>query len=388
MISALPSPIDMVAALVAEPTVSSVNPEFDMPNRGAIDRLAEWLDDLGFRIEIMPLDGEGSKANLLATLGEGNGGLVLAGHTDTVPYDRGAWNTDPFSLVEADGRLYGLGTADMKAFLALAVTAASRFRPHQLERSLSLLATSDEESGMDGAVAFAERGRAPGRYAVIGEPTGMRPVNLHKGVLMEAIRVHGRSGHSSDPRLGESALEGMHQVIARLLAWRTALQAEHRNLQFDVAVPTLNLGRIQGGDNPNRICGACELQLDLRPLPGMDIEALRQTLRSEVHKALAGTTLKVSFEPFFAAVPAFETSPNSAIVQATESLTGQPAGAVAFGTEGPFLNRLGMECVILGPGDVAQAHQPNEFIQRDRIEPTIELLAALIHRFCIAHHND
>ncbi|MFZ0255957.1 MAG: acetylornithine deacetylase [Gammaproteobacteria bacterium] len=384
MATALPSPIDMLTALIAVPTVSSVNPEFDMPNRGAVDLLASWLDDLGFRIEIMPLDSEGKKANLLATLGGGEGGLVLAGHTDTVPYDQRAWNTDPFCLIEADERLYGLGTADMKAFLAIAVHVAARFTSHRLQQPLSLLATADEESGMNGAAAFAERGRAPGRYVIIGEPTGMRPVHLHKGVLMEAIRLQGRSGHSSDPSLGESALEGMHQVITRLLAWRQVLQAEHCNGRFDVPVPTMNLGRIQGGDNPNRICGECELQLDLRPLPGMDIEALRQALRSQVYEALAGTSLMATFNPFFPAVPALETPSDSAIVQATETLTGKSAGAVAFGTEGPFLNRLGMESVILGPGDVAQAHQPNEFVRRSQIKPTIDLLEALIHQFCVA----
>lgn len=376
--------MEMVAALIAVPTVSSVNPELDMPNRAAIDLLASWLDDLGFRVNIMPLDSAGNKANLLATLGEGEGGLVLAGHSDTVPYDPHAWRTDPFRLAEADGRLYGLGTSDMKAFLALAVSAASRFTACQMRRPLSLLATSDEESGMDGAAAFAAHGHAPGRYAVIGEPTSLRPINLHKGVLMEAIRVHGRSGHSSDPSLGESALEGMHSVITRLLAWRAALQSEYHNGRFAVPVPTLNLGRIQGGDNPNRICGECELQLDLRPLPGMDMEALRQALRVQVREALAGSGLKATFNPFFAAVPAMETPPTSAIVQATESLTGKPAGAVAFATEGPYLNRMGMESVILGPGDVAQAHQPNEFLHRAQLEPTLALLEALIYRFCVA----
>lgn len=384
MPTALPSPLDMIASLIAAPSISSINPEFDMPNRAAIDVLASWLDDVGFHVTIMPLDNQGRKANLLATLGSGEGGLVLAGHTDTVPYDATAWTTDPFSLVEADGRLYGLGTADMKAFLALAVYTASRFTSRRLQRPLSLLATADEESGMNGAAAFAELGRPPGRYAVIGEPTGMRPVNLHKGVLMEAIHLQGRSGHSSDPSLGESALEGMYNVMTRLLAWREELQTQYRNPRFSVPVPTLNLGRIRGGDNPNRICAECELQIDLRTLPGIDIEALRQVLRTQVLEALAGSGLKVTFNPFFPAVPAFETSPTSAIVRLTEALTGQSAGAVAFGTEGPLLNRMGMESVILGPGDVAQAHQPNEFVRRSHIQPTIELLEALINHLCVA----
>ena len=376
----------MLAALVATPTVSSVNPELDMGNREAIELLASWLDELGFRIEVMPIDAKGNKANLLATLGSGDHGLVLAGHTDTVPYDQDAWRCDPFTLAATDDRLYGLGTCDMKGFLALAIQSTRAFTRRELKRPLSLLATADEESTMDGARAFAARGHAPGQYAVIGEPTGLRPVNLHKGVFMESICVHGRSGHSSDPKLGASALEGMHQVIGRLLAWREVLQRRHRNPQFSVPVPTLNLGRIRGGDNPNRICGQCELQIDLRPLPGMDLDEVRQALRTEIRAALKDTPLEVTFKPLFSGVPPFATPPESAIVRTAEELTGLPAEAVAFATEGPFLRQIGMETVILGPGDVAQAHQPNEFLPLARVAPTIELLTLLIHRFCVAEH--
>jgi acetylornithine deacetylase len=236
---------------------------------------------------------------------------------------------------------------------------------------------------MCGAQALVDTHRKLGRYAVIGEPTGLTPVRMHKGITMEAIRLTGRSGHSSDPALGTSALEGMYGAIGELLAWRAELQNTHRNPLFKVAVPTLNLGHIHGGDNPNRICAECELQIDLRPLPGMALEPLRNQLRERVIQALEGSGLQVEVNPLCSGVPAMETPASSAIVQAAERLTGCPAQAVAFATEGPYLSRLGMETLILGPGDIDQAHQPDEFLALERIQPCIDLLKSLIRRFCL-----
>src|SRR5690606_37299728 len=225
----------------------------------------------GFEIEVLPIPGQPHKANLIATLGRGAGGLVLAGHTDTVPCDPDRWASDPFSLTERDGRLYGLGATDMKGFFPVALEAARRFDQSKLQQPLIILATADEESSMDGARLLAELGRPKARYAVVGEPTGMKPVRMHKGIMMERVRVQGLAGHSSNPALGNNALEAMHLVIADLLAFRSELQNRYRNPGFAVPVPTLNLGHIHGGDNPNRICGHCELQFDLRPLPGMQV---------------------------------------------------------------------------------------------------------------------
>jgi acetylornithine deacetylase len=379
----IPSLLEMLAALIAVPSMSSVSPEFDTSNREVIELLADWLERLGFTVEVLPLPNRPDKANLIATLGSGPGGLVLAGHTDTVPYDEGRWNHDPFSLHEKDNRLYGLGTSDMKGFFALAIEAAKTFEAEQLKQPLILLATADEESSMDGAQALVELDRPMARYAVIGEPTGLRPVNAHKGIMMEAVRLTGRSGHSSDPSLGVNAIEGMYRVIGDLLAWREELQARHRDPLFQVPVPTLNLGHIHGGDNPNRICGACELHFDLRPLPGMELEALRATLNQRLQRLLGDSPLSWELSPLFHGVPPMHTSTTSAIVQAAEKLTGHDSEAVAFCTEGPYLTELGMETLILGPGDIAQAHQPDEYLALDRLQPTVELLQQLIRRFCL-----
>lgn len=374
---------DMLAALIAAPSMSSVSPEFDTSNRPVIDRLALWLSGMGFQVEVLPLPSQPHKANLIATLGQGPGGLVLAGHTDTVPYDEGRWNHDPFRLVEAEGRYYGLGTSDMKGFFALAIEAARGLRAGDLKQPLILLATADEESSMEGAQALVELGRPRARHAVIGEPTGLRPVNAHKGIIMEGIRLTGRSGHSSDPSLGNSALEGMHSVIGALLAWRGELQRDHRDPRFTVPVPTLNLGHIHGGDNPNRICGQCDLHIDLRPLPGMELDELRATLEHRLGETLAGSGLQLEVRRLFHGTPAMHTPATAAIVQAAEQLSGHPAEAVAFCTEGPYLNRLGMDTIILGPGDIAQAHQPDEYLALERIDPMVRILQGLIQRFCL-----
>jgi acetylornithine deacetylase len=377
-----PPLLEMIGALIREPSVSSARPDLDQGNRTVIDLLAGWLESAGFRVEITPLPDNPGKANLIATLGTGPGGLVLAGHTDTVPCNEDKWTHDPFQLTEADNRLYGLGTSDMKAFLALAIDALRTVDHSGLREPVILLATADEETSMAGARLLAEQDTLHARHAVIGEPTGLHPVRMHKGILMEAIRLHGHSGHSSDPALGNSALEAMHKVMTALLDWRTELQSQHRNPLFAVPVPTLNLGHIHGGDNPNRICPDCELHIDLRPLPGMGLEELRSQLHDCVTGTLADSGIQIEFEALFDGIPAMETSATAEITRLAEQLTGHTAGAVAFGTEAPYLQKLGMETIVLGPGDIAQAHQPDEFIALDRLQPTTRILQTLVKSVC------
>lgn len=378
-----PPPLNtMLRTLISIPSVSSLIPNLDQGNSTLIHHLAEWLEGAGYRVAVQALPGFPGKANLVATLGEGSDGLVLAGHTDTVPYDSEGWRHDPFSLTEEDNRLYGLGSSDMKSFLALAIEAARHLRVHDLQRPLTLLATADEESSMSGARELARSGTPLGRYAVIGEPTGLRPVRMHKGILMESIRLIGRSGHSSDPTLGNSALEGMHELLGELLQWRAELQSRYRNPFFAVPMPTLNLGHIHGGDNPNRICGQCELHLDLRPLPGLNPGQLREELELRVAKVAERRGLLWETESLFPGVPPMETASESPIVRFAEGLSGRPAEAVAFATEAPFLNTLGMETLVWGPGDIAQAHQPNEYLPIERIKPTLAGLRAMIRHFC------
>lgn len=196
-----------IRELIGTPSVSSVSADWDMPNAPVIASLAARLEHAGWSVEIQDLPGKPGKQNLIATLGKGEGGFILAGHTDTVPCNEQLWASDPFSLSERDGRLYGLGTADMKSFLAMAMAACEDLDPKLLKQPIILLATADEESSMAGARALLAAGKPKARYAVIGEPTNLQPIRMHKGIFMESIKVQGRSGHSSDPGLGANALE-------------------------------------------------------------------------------------------------------------------------------------------------------------------------------------
>ena len=374
---------ELMQQLIALPSISCTNPALDQGNRNVINTLASWLEDMGFSTDIQPLNADGSKANLIATIGKGSNGLVLAGHTDTVPFDENRWNSDPFRLTEANGRLYGLGTADMKSFFALIIEAIRDLDLSSLQQPLIILATADEETSMNGARALNAGHLQGARFALIGEPTGLKPVRMHKGMMMEAIRLTGLSGHSSNPALGNSALEAMHRVMTELLKWREELQHANNNPLFEIPVPTMNLGHIHGGDNPNRICGYCELQIDIRPLPGMNLTKLRNELEQRLQKTLAGTMISYETLTLLEGVPAIETPADSALVKVVEKLTGAPAEAVAFSTEAPFYNKLGMDSVVLGPGSINQAHQPDEYLALEQIKPTVKLIQDLVKQFCM-----
>ncbi|MGD9170234.1 MAG: acetylornithine deacetylase [Candidatus Thiodiazotropha sp.] len=374
---------EMLSRLVRAASVSSVNPAWDMSNREVIEHLESWFSALGFSTEVLPIPGHPDKYNLIASAGQGDEGLVLSGHTDTVPFDEAKWHSDPLTLQERDGRFYGMGSADMKGFFAVIIEAIRELPLQKLKQPLVIIATADEESTMCGAKSLTDLQRRLGRHAIIGEPTDMKPVRMHKGISMESIRITGKSGHSSDPSLGVNALDAMYLVLGEIIQWRSDLQHRYQNPAFKVAYPTLNLGHIHGGDNPNRICGQCELQFDLRPLPGMSLDNLRTELSERLNKCLPEAELSWELTPVFDGIPAMETPRDAAIIQAVEQLTHTESGAVAFATEAPYLNSMGMQTVICGPGSIDQAHQPDEYLPLRHIQPAINLIQSLIRQFCL-----
>lgn len=375
--------INQLRQLVATPSVSSTDPSWDQGNRDVIDLLASWLGDLGFHTEIQAVKADGSKANLIATLGTGPGGLVLAGHTDTVPFDEGRWQSDPLGLNERDQRLYGLGSTDMKGFFPLAIAAASAFKSSDLKQPLIILATCDEESSMNGARALVEAGRPRARAAIIGEPTSLVPVRMHKGIMMESVRITGQSGHSSNPELGNSALDGMHAVMGDLITYRGELQQRYHSDFFAIAGPTLNLGCIHGGDSPNRICGKAELHFDLRMTPGGNNDEVRAEIVERLAVIGQQRSLKIDLQPLVSSIAPFEQAADSDLVHLAERLTGHQAEAVAFATEAPFLQQLGMETIVMGPGSIDRAHQPDEYLELEQIKPCIALLQQFIRHYCL-----
>jgi acetylornithine deacetylase len=381
MKACLPDTREMIAQLIAAPSVSCYHADLDMGNRAVIDLLADWTETLGFDIEIQPINDR--KFNLIARAGSGSDGLVLSGHTDTVPCNPDLWKSDPFELLEKDDRFYGLGSCDMKSFLALALNASQAFDFSKLARPLTIVATADEESTMSGAKLIAQNGKKLGRYCVIGEPTSLKPIRQHKGSLSQSIRFKGRSGHASNPALGNNALEGMHELIGELLRYRDGLQKQYNDPAFAIPTPTLNLGHIHGGDNSNRICGDCELLIDIRFLPGMSFDALRTDIE-EMAAAVAGRRgLTCECQLLGDGLPAMDTAQASEIAQHLKFLTGKSAGSVAFGTEAPYYNGMQTETIVIGPGSIDQAHQPDEFLPIDQIDPTVDILKQLIHKFCM-----
>lgn len=369
---------DLFRQIIASNSISSISPELDHGNIQVINLLANRLRDFGFNCEIMNTGN--NKVNLIATLGSGPGGLVLAGHTDTVPCNENLWSSDPFKLSERDNRLYGLGSCDMKGFFPLAIEAVKQHLDKKLRHPLIILATSDEESSMAGAQALVKAGVPKARRAVIGEPTGLRPVSLHKGIMVEKLSVIGHSGHSSDPSLGKNAMETMQRILKQLMTFRDQLQ-QQKHPGFVIDYPTLNLGCIHGGDNANRICGDCYLAFEIRPVPGMDLDRLQTDLERQI--ASIANADKVDWHLDKLLVPPFCAEDHSELVALCETLTGHSAQSVAFATEAPYLQQLGMDVVVLGPGDIDVAHQPDEYLALDRIKPTIDFLSQLIGRCCL-----
>ena len=367
--------------LIALPTISSLDANEDLSNKTLIELLANWLSDLGFKTEILQVEGARQKYNLLATYGDGEGGLLLAGHTDTVPFDEGRWTFDPFTLTEQAGKLYGLGTADMKGFFAFVVDVVSRLDLSQTRKPIRILATADEETTMLGARTFAQHSQIRPDCAIIGEPTSLVPIRAHKGHMGEAIRITGKSGHSSDPDQGINAIELMHEATGHLLKMRDELKTRYRNDFFKVPYPTMNLGNIHGGDAINRICACCELQLDMRPLPHLAVEDLHDLLLNHLAPMLEKYGDLIEIRNLHGGIPGYECEHSAQIVQVVEKLLGVPCESANYCTEAPYIQQL-CPTLVLGPGSIEQAHQVDEFLETRYIEPTQALLTKLIQHFC------
>ena len=373
--------IERYRNLIALPTISSLEAAEDQSNKQLIELLATWLADFGFKTEIIRVEGSRDKYNLLATYGEGEGGLLLAGHTDTVPFDEGKWTFNPFVLTEQDGKFYGLGTADMKGFFAFIVDVLNQIDLNKLTKPLRILATADEETTMLGARTFVQHTHIRPDCAIIGEPTSLKPIRAHKGHVGEAVRITGKSGHSSDPDRGMNAIELMHQATGYLMNMRNQLREKYHNDLFKVPYPTMNFGNIHGGDAINRICACCELQFDMRPLPNLPVEDLYAMVNENLKPMLEQYGDLIEIRHLHDGIPGYECEHSAQVVQVVEKLLGEKCDAVNYCTEAPFIQQL-CPTLVLGPGSIEQAHQPDEFLETKFIEPTRELLTKMILHFC------
>ena len=380
----LPSFTALYRQLIQTPSISALDSQLDMSNKAIIDLLADWLQQLGFSITISQVPNSNNKYNLVACYGSGDGGLLLAGHTDTVPFDEGLWQKDPFQLTALDNKWYGLGTIDMKGFFAFVVEACKHIELTKLTKPLRILATADEETTMAGARAIAAAQSFRPDYAVIGEPTGMVPVFMHKGHMSEAIRITGRSGHSSDPANGINAIEIMHQVTGQLLQLQQKLKQQYACDHFVIPQPTLNFGHIHGGDSANRICGSCELHIDMRPIPGVSPDELFMLLNQALLPVQQQWPGAVDIYHLHEPIPAYACDGGSALIALAERLTGSSVIPVNYCTEAPFIQQLGCDTIVMGPGSIKQAHQPDEYLDLTSIAPTQAIITQLIQQVCRA----
>jgi acetylornithine deacetylase len=368
-----------LAQLVAIDSVSSRS------NRAITDYLAQRCRQLGLNVQRLPYTDENGveKTNLIALsrseFSNSAAELALVGHTDTVPYDA-KWN-EALQLTERDEKLFARGACDTKAFIAAALTAVSLSDLNRLRRPLALIFTADEEIGLIGAKRLAEAHAIQARYAIVGEPTSLRPMRAGKGYCLAEVTIKGREAHSAYPSLGSSAVFG----AARLIAAIETIAEELRDAQHDAFDPpytTLNVGLVKGGTAKNVIAGECRFTLEWRPIPGQDPQRLLEL----VERAIAAEKLR---DPAFVcevdaarADGGFETSTDSVLVTMLEDLSAKQAGTVAFGTEAAQMAQLGAEAVVLGPGDIRVAHRTGEFVPIAELEACVKILQQAIERLC------
>ena len=377
---------DILERLIGFDTVSS------RPNMALIRHVQDLLGNAGIACTLIP-DQTGTKANLYATVGpQDRGGVMLSGHSDVVPVEGQHWTRPPFQLTEAEGRLYGRGTADMKGFVACAIAALLQAKAVEpmLQVPLHLALSYDEEIGCMGVRSLIDLlAAAPFRpvMCIVGEPTGMQVASGHKGKVALRARCTGREGHSA---LAPLALNALH-LAADFVNIVREVQAEvaasgRKDGDYDVAYSTLHVGKLSGGVQVNIVPNSAVIDFEIRPLAEDDAEALIAGLRIRAEALVA--PLRAGFPEAAVEIerlwdyPGLGTAADAGVVRFVQSLTGSNGTIkVAFGTEGGLFDaRLGIPTVICGPGSMAQGHRPDEFVTIDQLQRCEAMLAALIRR--------
>jgi acetylornithine deacetylase len=370
----------LLERLVAFPTVAG------QPNQTLIEFVHDWLTDHGARVTVTPSDWRADGYNLHAALGpECAGGILLAAHTDVVAVDGQSWTSDPFSVRRSDGRLYGRGTTDMKGFIAATLAAIANASPRRLREPVAVALSCDEELGCKGVVSLLdELAGASSRpsLCLIGEPTRMRIADRHKGKVSLLVEVSGRAAHSSVPRRGVNAVTFAAHLVAKLDQLAGELDRGPGDDAFAVPHATLSVGPIHGGVSLNIVPDRCAFEFELRYPPGGDPQRLLQPIcdyAQTVAARMRGLAPEAGVELVeIAAYPPLNPSPEGVAILTSLGVEGAPI-AVDFGTEaGYYHQRLGTPSVICGPGDMAVAHQADEYIARDQLRAAEGLVTAAI----------
>jgi acetylornithine deacetylase len=369
--------VDVLAVLerlIAYPTVAGE------PNGELVADVAERLEALGAAVSVLPAHRDDAR-NLHAVLGPADApdGLLLAAHSDVVAVEGQPWTRDPFTLHVEHGRAYGRGTADMKGSLATVLAAMGELDRGRLRRPLHLALSSDEELGCLGVRPLLDTLAdlpAPPASAVVGEPTTLRVADRHKGKAASRVHVRGRAVHSSLAPSGVNAVAFAARLVTGLLALQDELAAETRDDSYSVPYATIGIGPISGGVSVNIVPDHCRLDVEVRALPEQDPEELMARMRAraaplEQEMRATHPDAAIEFEPL-SSYPGLRPAADAG---------GEPAIAVDFGTEaGLYQQRLGIPVVVCGPGDMAQAHQADEFIAVDQLTRGMRFVRELAER--------
>jgi len=360
----------MIERLIGFSTVSHDS------NLGLIEWTRDYLAGLGVTSRLT-YDASSKKANLFATLGEGKKpGLILSGHTDVVPVQGQAWDTDPFKATIKDGLLYGRGSADMKGFIGTMLAMAPKFLATNMDAPLHFALSYDEEVGCIGVRGLIkdlqDLGLKPAG-CIVGEPTSMQPIIAHKGTNRFRCCITGREAHSSYTTHGVNAIEYAARIIVyiRQMADRFA-QLETRDYGFTVPYTTMQTGLIHGGLASNIVPKECVFDFEARTMPGVDASDLFQEVQDFAKRLLPEMQVvepnaKIAFE-WLASAPGLNSNEQDAIVQLAASLSRhKPNGAVSYGTEAGLFQHAGIPTVVCGPGNIEQAHRPNEFVAMEQL---------------------
>jgi len=361
-------------------------------NLGLIEWARDWLGRHGVASRLT-YDKSGRKANLFATVPGGAGvdaraGLVLSGHTDVVPVDGQSWSTDPFRATIRDDRVYGRGTADMKGYLAVALAMTPRFLAAGLKAPVHFALSYDEETGCIGVRGLLEDLAASGirpAGCIVGEPTSMQVVVAHKGKRAFRCCVRGREAHSSLTPHGVNAIEYAARLVVHIRGIADRLRdTGPRNHGFDVPFTTMQTGTIRGGTAANIVPRECAFEFEFRYLPGADPDALADEIESYARDVLEPEMKRVAEDAgieFEAReeIPGLEIAEEHRLTELGKALTRNRAvGRVAYATEAGLFQKAGIPSIICGPGSIAQAHRPDEYV-------TFEQLAqceAFLERVC------
>ena len=306
--------------------------------------------------------------------------LALVGHTDTVPYDP-TW-TEALKLTESDGKLYGRGACDTKAFIAATLTAIESIDLKSLKQPLALVFTADEEIGCLGAKRLADARPFNVRYAIIGEPTSLQPMRAGKGYCLAEITVRGREAHSAYPQLGASAIFRAARLIDQIEEIAEDLKSDAR-AEFDPPYTTLNVGLIEGGTAKNIVAGECRFTLEWRTIPGQESDYVLSLVKRAVDELQALDPDFVCQIDAARADESFETRAESPLVHFLEESSNKPSGTVAFGTEAPSMIALGADAVVFGPSDIRVAHRTGEFVPIVDLNKCVDLIGRTVRHFCV-----